>query len=87
MRRMDRGFKDRFPRLPPGVTPSDIDRHFGPPDPPEDPPCFVCSPSDKPLDDVDSVDELPFCPDHGPDDARDLLPDSELQRLPGEEHG
>lgn len=24
--------KDRFPRLPPGVTPSDIDEHFGAPD-------------------------------------------------------
>jgi hypothetical protein len=32
---LPRGFKDPFPRLPPGVTPSDIDKHFGGPDMPE----------------------------------------------------
>lgn len=59
--------------LPPGVTPGDIDRHFGeprdnPPEPePDRPECSVCG---RPLPWSKGYDDTPLCDDHDEDDAQ-----------------
>ena len=93
MRRMDRGFKDPFPRLPPGCTPSDIPGNRPQDVPPEERPddaeddqqrCMVCCPPDKVAGRFKEVgsdlSRLPYCDDHDADDLRAKLERDEDRR-------
>lgn len=90
-----RGFKDPFPRLPPGVTPSDIpgnrpqdvppdERPDDREDPPDQKPCMVCRPPDKVAGRFKEVgsdlSRLPYCDDHDEDDLRAKLEHDEERR-------
>ena len=77
--------KDRFPRLPPGVTPShphlrgrDSEADRTDDDPPGDRRrCMVCCPPDKVAGRFKQangdLDRLPYCDDHDADDLRAKL--------------
>lgn len=59
MRRRKRGLNDPFPYLPPGCTPSDVDRAMGA-DRPECPHCGVLGPNGH-EDDCDADDGPDYC--------------------------
>lgn len=57
--------------LPPGTTPADIDRHFGPPDDPPtepEPSRPECDECGAPLRWSAGSDDPPLCPDHDDSD-------------------